>query len=259
MRGGSLATAVTFLTRLPLRASGGLNGLSGATGWFPLVGIAVGGAAAGAYTGANAVWGPVVAAVVAVATGVALTGAFHEDGLADTCDGLWGGWTADRRLEIMRDSRLGTYGAVALVIGLGLRVALLASVGPGHAARALVMGHTLGRFTVLPLVARFPAARHEGQAARVAGPAGIGAWSIATATVVTAGAVTIGVWAVPVGAAALAAAWLIARLADRRIGGITGDVLGAANQVAHVITVAVTVGLARHDLLAGHGIWDGVA
>lgn len=250
LSGRSLATAVQFLTRLPVPtgATGARDELSGATAWFPLVGVLVGAGAAGAFAVAEAIWNPPVAAVVAVASGVALTGAFHEDGLADTFDGLWGGWTPEDRLEIMRDSRLGTYGAAALVLGLGLRITLLAGLSPGDAARALVTAHMLGRATVLPLVRLFPAARQTGQGARVAEPAGLGSWAVATITVLGVGVIAVGAWLpVLLGAAAMAA-WLMATASQKRVGGITGDVLGAANQLAHIAALATVAAITAREV-----------
>ena len=274
---GALATAVRFLTRLPAPASR-VVGLHEATGWFPFVGLLVGGLAAGVFWGGEALLGSGPAAVLAVAAAVVVTGAFHEDGLADTADGLWGGWDAARRLEIMRDSRVGTYGAAALVLTLGLRVALLAVLGPADALRALLMGHVLGRATTLPLVRWWPSARTDGATAGLAAgrpapggaahrPAAEGresvaaarapvaepptpaAWGIAGITVAAVGGAALGVWAVPVLAAGLAAAVGLARTAHRRVGGITGDVLGAANQLAHLVAMAGVVALVRADVL----------
>ena len=259
MRPRSLATAVVFLTRVPVRADvDPEDGLRDATAWFPLVGAGVGVAAAIMFGGAHAVWGPGPAAVLAVVTAVAVTGAFHEDGLADAFDGLWGGWDPERRLAIMRDSRLGTYGAAALVLSLGLRVSLLAGLTPLDAARALVVSHTVGRATVLPLVRWYPAARHSGQGARVADPAR--GWGLLTAalTVLVVGAAAIGAWVIPAMAVGTAAAWAMAGIADRRLGGITGDVLGAANQMAHLAVLGLLAALADQDRLGGPGLWNGL-
>lgn len=246
LTGRSVATAVQFLTRIPVsaEATGASDELRDATAWFPLVGVLVGGVAAVVFSAAQVIWNPTVAAVIAVASGIALTGAFHEDGLADTFDGLWGGWTPARRLEIMRDSRLGTYGAAALVLSLGLRITLLAGLSPGQAARALVMAHMVGRATVLPLARHFPSARHTGQGARVAEPAGVGAWTVATITVLAAGIIAVGMWLPVVLGTAAIAAWLMAAASQKRVGGITGDVLGASNQMAHIAVLATVAAIA---------------
>src|SRR5687768_6108501 len=121
------AVAVQFLTRLPVPAIRVDDGdLRRASMFFPLIGILVAGVGLGVRAGTEWALGASVATVLALTAMVAVTGAFHEDGLADTVDGVWGGWTPQRRIEIMRDSRLGTYGAVALFSSLALRYTLLA-------------------------------------------------------------------------------------------------------------------------------------
>lgn len=240
-------TAVQFLTRIPVgRRPRPPAPLHAALGWFPLVGVVVAAVAVGALAVGGWLWSAPVAAVLAVGAGIAATGAFHEDGMADTVDGLWGGWTPDRRLAIMRDSRLGTYGATALVVTLGLQVTLLASMAPVDAARALVVAHVVGRASVLPLVATWPAARDDGHGAEVARPPGPGAWSVAAATVLVAGVATVGAWLPVVVLAAVPGPWLLARTSHRRVGGVTGDVLGAANLVAHVSALAAVAAVAGH-------------
>ncbi len=145
-----LAVAFQFLTRLPVPQIPVVDGdLRRATAAFPVVGVVVGGCAWLVFAGLHVVLGPMVAAVGAIATAVTVTGAFHEDGLADTFDGLWGGWSPEQRLTIMRDSRLGTYGAAALALMLLGQVVVLADVDVALAARALVAGHVLGRAAVL--------------------------------------------------------------------------------------------------------------
>ncbi len=254
-----LVTAVQFLTRLPVGATPHPPApLGQAAGWFPLVGVVVGGMAAAVHAGAWALWAPPVAAVLAVAVAVATTGAFHEDGLADSFDGLWGGWTPERRLEIMRDSRLGTYGAAALVLSLLLRVTLLSVLPPVDAVRALLLGHVVGRATVLPLVARYPAARSEGQGARMVGPSGPVTWLIAGVTVVIVGVVTLGFWLPLALVAAYTVAGRMATISQKKVGGLTGDVLGAANMLAHLavmLTGAALAGLGALDGAVWNGLW----
>ncbi|WP_292057113.1 adenosylcobinamide-GDP ribazoletransferase, partial [Brevundimonas sp. UBA5936] len=131
--------ALQFLTRLPTPPLRDFQPewIQQSARWFPLVGQVVGLIAAAILYGAAQVWSPWIAALLAVAAGVALTGGFHEDGLADTADGLGGGQTRARRLEIMKDSRLGSYGALTLGLTLALRVAALAmlvAVSPWMAA-----------------------------------------------------------------------------------------------------------------------------
>jgi adenosylcobinamide-GDP ribazoletransferase len=198
----------------------------------------------------EALLGPLAAAAASVLATVALTGAFHEDGLADTADGLWGGATPQRRLEIMRDSRLGTYGTVALAGDLLLRTALLAPLDLAAAARVLVAGHVIGRAAPLVLAAWLPPARPDGQGVRV-GAVSRGGALLAGATVTIAAVAAAGWWAPVVVAAAAVAVAALRRAARRRIGGVTGDVLGAGVQVAHLAAAATVAALAQGGLLWG--------
>ncbi|WP_029007930.1 adenosylcobinamide-GDP ribazoletransferase [Azospirillum halopraeferens] len=241
-----LTLAVIFLTRVPLRLRHppAPDGLARAMGWFPLVGAAAGAAGGGVYAlAALANLPPPVAALLAVAAMVWLTGALHEDGLADVADGFGGGRDRERKLEIMRDSRVGTYGAAALVLTLGLRVAALAALaGPGAVTAALAAAGACSRAAV-PVVARTLApARRDGLAATQANPtAGRVVLALALAagvTLATAGAAAPAAWA---GAALAAAA--VAGLALRQIGGYTGDVLGAVQQAAEIAVLLVLVAL----------------
>lgn len=264
--GRQVRTAFTFLTRIPVppRRTVGPPGpeqtgvsdeqhaaqLRGALGWFPLVGAVVGALAGGTWWLASLALPPSVAAVLAVAVAVAATGAFHEDGLADTADGLWGGWSRERRLEIMRDSRVGTYGALALVLAVLLLVSTLASLPVPIGARALVVAHLSSRYVVLPLLATLPAARQDGHGAALAAPPGAAAWVAATVTLLVVGGLAAGWWTTIVLAAALASATAVGRLALRLVGGVTGDVLGAANHVAllaGMLAVALLVSLGAPD------------
>jgi adenosylcobinamide-GDP ribazoletransferase len=230
--------AVGFLTRLPAGRAGGAD-LTGAAGFFPLVGAIVAAAGLGVWLAAEPLLGPLAAAAAAVLATVALTGAVHEDGLADTVDGLWGGATPQRRLEIMRDSRLGTYGAVALAGDLLLRTALLAPLEPAGVARVLLAGHVIGRAAPLVLAAWLPPARPDGQGARLR-RVGRGGALLAAATAAAAAVAAASWWApVVLGAAGLAVAAL-GRAARRRLGGVTGDVLGAGVQVAGLAAAAAT-------------------
>ena len=181
-----------------------------------------------------------MSAIGAVAAGMLATGALHEDGLADTADGFGGGGTTGRKLEIMRDSRIGSFGALALMLALGLRVAALAALAdPGRAAAALVAAGMLGRGAMIGMMVALPRARPDGMAATL-GPVPPGAAAIGLA--VAAACVLL-----PHGARALLAAVLAGALmvwlARRQIGGYTGDVLGATEQAAEcAVLVAMLIG-----------------
>ena len=243
------AVAVQFMTRFPVPAIRVEEGdLRRASMFFPLIGVLVAGAGIAVRAAAGWLWGPGVGTVAAVLAMVAVTGAFHEDGLADTADGVWGGWSPAQRLRIMRDSRLGTYGSVALFGVLALRLALLAPLPLDRFAATVLIGHVTGRSAGLALAALLPAARDQGHGAKATGlPPGAGV-VVAAATLAAVLALCAGRWAwAPLLAAALGVL-AVRRLARRRLNGLTGDVLGAVNQVAHVLAMAAMVALWRWGL-----------
>lgn len=227
-----LSSAIAFLTVLPVPDTGWEEDrLARASAWFPAVGLLVGGASV-------AVWwlapgGPAVAAGLALLAGILLTGALHEDGLADTADGL-GGRDRAHRLEIMGDSRIGAFGVLALVFSVGLRWTALATV-PVAAPAALVLAPVAGRALMVPVAWRLPYARDRGTGSLAKGVGGREvALALAFAVVV---AVATG------GLGALLAAAVVGVLAMaflyRRLGGYTGDGLGAICQLGEVTVIVV--------------------
>lgn len=223
---GALA-ALAFLTRLPMPRLQAAD-FARAPGWFAMAGLGIGAALAGVWVLAALLWPPLVVALVVVAFGLLLTGALHEDGLADTFDGLGSGRPTERALEILRDSRIGAFGAMALVLALGLRVAVLAALGP-LAPLALVAGQGFSRAAMVGVLRAGPYLRASGAGTGMTGPLGAGLVPLGLAV---AGAVALAVWGFGVGAAlglvgVVLAAWLVRGWAMRRIGGITGDILGA--------------------------------
>lgn len=244
-RWGDLRVAVQFLTRLPTgRAADPGPDLTAASAWFPAVGLLVAGVAVAVRAGLDPLLGSAPATIAAVLATVAATGAFHEDGLADTADGLWGGWDVDRRLAIMRDSRLGTYGTVALVGDLALRTTVLAGLGVADFARTVVAAHVLGRLAPLLLVARLAPARPDGQGVRTAtlGPSG---WMLALGTGLVVAVVVAGVAAPLVVGAVLLGTGATGALARRRLGGVTGDLLGAGVRVGALAVTCVLAAVLR--------------
>ncbi|CAH1652440.1 Adenosylcobinamide-GDP ribazoletransferase [Hyphomicrobiales bacterium] len=178
------------------------------------------------------------------------TGAFHEDGLADTADGLFGGHTPERRLEIMKDSRIGSYGALALGLSLLLRVGLIATIldrsGAWAAAAAVLVAAPWSRAEGLFLLATQPAARSSGAAAAVGQPTVATARiALALSLLLAAGialAAQLPVSGLLLGfALAHGAAAMLSRTAHKLIGGQTGDILGAAQQLGEI---AIYLGLA---------------
>ncbi|WP_086596826.1 adenosylcobinamide-GDP ribazoletransferase [Hymenobacter crusticola] len=239
-----LLLAVQFYTRLPVPRWVGYSDelLNKSTIYFPLVGWLVGGVAAGVWLGANVVFRNAdVALLLSMVASILLTGAFHEDGFADVCDGFGGGWTKAKILEIMKDSRLGTYGATGLGLLLALKFLTLRGLPPNTVGAALLLAHPLSRATALTSIFthHYARANEDSKAKPVAKKLGV---------------------------ADLAAGWLLGLLPllcyvvwyqrpllllvllplivvqrglanyfQRWIGGYTGDCLGAIQQVAEVV------------------------
>jgi adenosylcobinamide-GDP ribazoletransferase len=241
-----LKIATAFLTRLPIRLDGtsGLSALARAAYCFPLVGFGIGLFGGIVYAIALGLdLPPLLAAILAVAATVLVTGALHEDGFADTVDGLGGGSDRDRKLQIMRDSRIGTYGVVALVLVLGARVVALASFEDNDdAVAALILCEAVSRAFVVAVMQRTPLARSDGLAASAGRPTqATMLWALGMAAIVALVlAFFDGVVAMVAGAIV---AWAITWLARRQIGGVTGDVLGAVQQGSTVAMLLALVAL----------------
>jgi adenosylcobinamide-GDP ribazoletransferase len=237
----SLVGGARFLTRLPLPWPGQPSPDISAIAWtFPVIGAVIGLAGGIAYAaGIGLNLGPLASATLAVTAAVLLTGALHEDGLADTLDGFGGGASITQKLDIMRDSRLGTYGALGIVLSLLLRVAAidaLAPLGPVAVLLVLVAAEAAARAAMVRLWQELPAARTDGLSSSAGQPQdGVGHLAIGIAVAI--GLVTLlpaaGVWSA-FGAAlgAVAAVVVFTRVARAQIGGQTGDVLGAMEQIA---------------------------
>ncbi len=246
--GGFLA-ATQFLTRVPVRLRRAPD-LAAAVVWFPVIGALVGALAGGIVALLGRGTTPAVGAAVGVLVAVLVTGAFHEDGLADLADAVAGGTTPERRLEILKDPRHGTYGVAALCGSIVLRVVIVGSLPASVALAGLISAHALGRGAAVVPMAVVPLARPDGLGAGYAAAVGrsraIGAAAVATAI----GAVATGWWVGPLVAAAAAAAVVVVLIARRTLGGITGDVLGAIEQVAECAVLLVASILA-----ADYALW----
>lgn len=242
----ALRTACAFLTILPAAADTGEQQrgyLASAMGMFPIVGAGIGGVAAvvlsvAIYLDMNSF----VSAALALATAVIITGALHEDGLADLADGFGGGRTPDDKLRIMHDSRIGTFGVLALVFGVLLRVGALAALaGSSMAVTALIAAGALSRTPMVVMAHRLPMATFTGLAAHAGRPA-IRQVIIASVFAVLIAAIALGL---AKGVAAVIAAAIgagtVAWLALRQIGGCNGDVFGASQQVAEAAVMLAIV------------------
>jgi adenosylcobinamide-GDP ribazoletransferase len=236
--------AVTFLTVLPLRLRAtATTSLNSAAPWFPAVGALVGAIAGGVRAGLDPLIGTVAASVLATATLAVVSGALHLDGLADCADGLGVHGNRTRRLEVMRDSSIGTFGALALIVWFALVVVAVAGLDSKHAAAALVLAGAASRTAALVHAQLAPSARPDGLGA--AFRPGLGALVIAAPQALAAALL------VPIGHGllALAAAALVAVgtafWSRAALGGRTGDTLGATVAIAELAVLLVLLGFAQ--------------
>jgi adenosylcobinamide-GDP ribazoletransferase len=240
--------ALQFLTRIPIRLRTAPD-LAASVPWFPVVGAAIGVAVGAVATGLGQLVPATVAAAVAVMVGVMITGAFHEDGLADTADAM-GGWTPERRREILKDPRHGSYGVAAMVGSIMIRVLCVASLGPAAAFGGLVAAHTLGRGAAVTVMGLGPTVPAEGLGADHVRALSTRRAALGGTAAIALGALAVGWWVLPLTVAAGIGAVIVALIAHRAFGGVSGDILGAVEQVAECLVLVVVSGLALR-----HSIW----
>ena len=232
--------AVGFLTRIPVGdpSAGGSREVKvgRAVPWFPIVGALIGATQGGVWWLLAQGTTPLVAAAVSTTVAALITGAFHHDGLADMADAFGGGWTVEQRMEILKDSRLGTYGTSALVLAFGLEIAALSSFEPTDGALAILAMHIFGRALAVLAMLKAPVAG-DGLGATYMADIPRLATQIVLVLATAATAVLLNSTAWAIAPAALAAIAIVV-LARRKIGGITGDVLGAIT-VASGVTMLV--------------------
>ncbi len=236
--------AAVLLTRLPLPhlPAPAFQRAAHAVWAYPLIGAGVGCLAGGLGALAWAAGLPALAVAALCAAAMALiTGAMHEDGLADTADGFWGGWDIQARLKIMKDSHIGTYGVLALILAVALKCALFAALIPQGFA-PLIAAAALSR-AMMPLVMRgLPPARSTGLAQSVGRPAAAQTWAAAGLGAALTLALTGPAGLVAI-LAALAACLAVTHLARLKIGGYTGDVLGATQTLTELAALAALTAL----------------
>ena len=234
--------AFQFLTRIPIRLRSAPD-LAASVPWFPLVGAFIGAAIGGLAAGLQHLVPATVAASVAVMFGVMLTGAFHEDGLADTADAL-GGWSPERRREILKDSRHGSYGVAAMVGSILVRVVCLAALGPAVAFTGMIAAHSLGRGSAVAVMIGAPPVPTDGLGAdytRTLRPFRPAIGIVAAIALTT---LLVGWWVVPLVAAVALGALVVTVIAVRAFEGVSGDILGAVEQVGECLVLIVVSGLA---------------
>jgi len=245
-----LAVAVAFLTRVPMpsRLVFDAKDVGRSARWFPLVGLMIGGILVAALQLFTLVFPPLVTAFLIAAVDALLTGALHLDGLADSMDGFGGGRTREDVLRIMRDHAIGTYGAVALVLVVGIKAATLAALIERHSAASwLALMPMLGRWPVVLLSATQPYARRSDQEG--APPGGAVSDFVGRVELVVASATALPIafllaqWrGVAAAFLVLAVSWLWGWYCRLRIGGITGDTLGASVEISEALVLLAGLG-----------------
>ena len=236
-----LIDAVTFLTRVPLRTREQDDArIARAVPWFPVVGALVGLLVAGVYAAATFVLPAFVSAVLGVGCGLLVTGAFHEDGLADVADAFGGGRDREDRLRILKDPRLGTFGVIAVVLTVLLRVGAIGSFTRANALLALPAAHALSRAAAVTAMAVFRPV-DEGLGASYArgltAPRAVVGIGVGTAIAT----VLLRLWVLPSVAIGALVVVVMGTLARRKIGGINGDALGAIQQLTEIGVLLVAV------------------
>ncbi|MES2731443.1 MAG: adenosylcobinamide-GDP ribazoletransferase [Bacteroidota bacterium] len=230
-------TAVMFFTRLPVPRSLGYSEslLNQSSRYFPLVGTVVGAAAALVFWLAAFVFPLPIAVLLSMLTSILITGGFHEDGLADVCDGFGGGWTTERILEIMKDSRIGAFGAIGLMMVLLLKYASLAALPVPLLPGLLIAGHAASRWVAITFLYSHAYVRDVGKSKPVATQMSLANLIFASVIGLLPLVFFMNAWVflllIPLGLVK----WLLGRYFKRWIGGYTGDCLGATQQVLEVV------------------------
>ncbi len=246
----NLRAAIIFLTRVPIPFSGQPNAAA-AVPWYPVAGALIGVFVGGTAAGLLHLVPPLVAAALAIMLGVLVTGAFHEDGLADVADAFAGGWTPADRMRILKDPLHGSYGVAAMCGSITIRVACVASFGGSSAVAfsSLIAAHALGRCAAIGLLAIAPTASTEGLGVSSAQALNRPRVALGIVAGIAFAAIATGWWVAPFIVAMAAGSAAVGWLAMRKIGGVTGDVLGAAEQVVECLVLVVATGLAARYTL----------
>jgi adenosylcobinamide-GDP ribazoletransferase len=228
-------TALSFFTRIPCTRWAGMNedDLYHAARYFPLVGIVVGSVAALIWWLAQHVLPQELAIIASMVASIWLTGAFHEDGLSDTMDGLGGGWHKEQMLTIMKDSRIGSYGAVALVMALLTKFQTLVHLSPLLIPAVLVAGHALSRFAAVLLIYTQSYVRETGKAKPLAQQISTGEMLLAALFgLIPLALMPSSLWLALLGVGVV---WLwFSRKLKKLLGGYSGDCLGAMQQLCEL-------------------------
>lgn len=241
-----------FLTRIPINISIDVKEEDFVKGvkFFPIVGLIIGLINAFVYTVSSAAVPPSAAVILAVLSNILVTGALHIDGLADTCDGIYSARSRDRMLEIMKDSRIGTNGVVAIFFDLALRISILLSIGEVHIIRLLLLAPVLSRTFMVLLMHYSVYARAEGGLGNIF----IGKVSLKdTITTVIIGVIISlllsGYGAVIIIVFNLLLIVLYKAYITSKLGGMTGDTLGAFNEITELAVIIILTVIERYVLI----------
>ena len=238
--GATFLLAVQFLTRLPVPTANIYTPrrMAASVRYYPLVGVLIGALCAASFFLSDLVFPTAISVLIAIAFGLLITGGFHEDGLADTFDGIGGGLSRDKALEIMRDSRLGTYGTLALIIALGLKALALSALTPALILTGLILAHGVSRLSSVLVIATSAYVRAEGTGKPVS--QGVSTLDIIVAClpvclVFAAASTVLAPIALVWGIGGAVVGHVLMRLFfERKLGGYTGDTLGAVQQASEV-------------------------
>ncbi|MGF1471457.1 MAG: adenosylcobinamide-GDP ribazoletransferase [Rubrobacteraceae bacterium] len=246
-----LGEAIRFLTMFPVPGLPPMKEATVARAMvaFPLVGFLIGACGLGAGLLAGWLFGEPVRAAVVVVTWMVVTWGLHLDGLADSADALFSWRPRERKLEIMKDSRIGTMGSLALISTVLLKVVALYSLGPAWWAGAL-LAPMWGRWSDIYGIFFFPAAREGGMGRNFHDQVRLRDFVFATAGAVLVGGVLLPPWGALAGLGVLATAHLLARWMVRVLGGLTGDTYGALSEVGEIVTLLALAALAHHAVLS---------
>jgi adenosylcobinamide-GDP ribazoletransferase len=229
--------AISFLTVIPMKVKEQIfpGDLGKSSGWFPIIGIFLGGIVAGIFYAASFIFSPLLAAVLAVTAWIGLTGGLHLDGLADCCDGMLNASNPERRLEIMKDPRLGSFGGIGLVISILIKVACLYSLPSGIFWIAIPLAASTARWLLL-WAGKQKMARLTGMGIDFS--SGISLKSILPALFTMLAITTLSGWkGILIILLTHCVAWLIFRFSTRRLGGLTGDVFGLTVEISEIIVL----------------------
>jgi adenosylcobinamide-GDP ribazoletransferase len=243
----ALGEAVRFLTILPWPglAAADPARIARSVPAFPLVGLLIGAGATAAGFGAGWLFGAPLHAVAVVAAAAVITGGLHLDGLADSADALFSWQPRERKLEILRDSRIGTMGALALVLVLAVKLGALLALGDAW-WRGALLAPVWGRWAAVCGLCGFPSARADGLGAGVRAHLAAGRFAAATAAALVIGGLVCPPWGALVSLPVILTTWWAATAMTRSLGGLTGDSYGTLGEIGETLTLLGLVALRRH-------------